>query len=321
MHGPEAIRLVLAGLLVSLALAPSAVAGEPNRLYRNPLLEGNLADPTVLRHEGAYYLYATGEVDGDNGYRAYASSNLVDWVSGPVVFRPGLRHIWAPDLWRDPASGTFYLYYTAAQNIGVARASSPLGPFTLVGQLVESAIDAHLFRDEDGRLFLYYVRLPGFRITVRELASPSEFKGEERLVLQPESDWEKKSGHVTEGPWVIKHAGTYYLIYSGSGADTPNYAVGYATASHPMGPFTRAAHNPIIQRTETVFGPGHGCVLQDEAGHWWHIYHQKTSAKVEWSRFIALDPIWFDREGRLHSRATRATDHPAPIVRHGGAAD
>jgi hypothetical protein len=101
-------------------------------------------------------------------------------------------------------------------------------------------------------------------------------------------------------------------LYSGSGADTPDYAVGYATADSPLGPFTRAQHNPIIQRSEGLFGPGHGCAIQDAVGRWWHIYHQKTTARVEWDRFIALDPLSFDQDGQLHGQATRGTPRPAP---------
>jgi xylan 1,4-beta-xylosidase len=53
---------------------------------------------------------------------------------------------------------------------------------------------------------------------------------------------------------MIKRQGRYYLLYSGSGADTPDYAVGYATADSPLGPFTRAPHNPIVERSPGLFG-------------------------------------------------------------------
>ena len=144
------------------------------------------------------------------------------------------------------------------------------------------------------------------------MANPTERKGEPRRVLQPQSEWETRNGRVTEGPWMIKHGGRYYLLYSGSGANTPDYAVGYAVADHPLGPFTRAAHNPIIERSEGLFGPGHGCAIQDDAGRWWHIYHQKNTARVEWSRFIAMDPLWFDAAGRLHGKATRGVEQEGP---------
>ncbi|HNQ88821.1 MAG TPA: family 43 glycosylhydrolase [Verrucomicrobiota bacterium] len=296
------------------ALVGIAFASVVLLAYENPIIQGNLADPAVIRHQGVYYLYATGGVDGDQGTRVYTSTNLVDWVRGPVVFRPGPPHVWAPDVWRDPASGRFYLYYTVNQTVGVADADGPLGPFTLRRKFFDQAIDAHLFRDDDGQLYLYYVQLPGFRISVQRMATPTEPAGSPKVILEPQSDWEKRSGHVTEGPWLIKRAGRYYLLYSGSGADTPNYAVGYATAESPLGPFTRAAHNPIVQRAEGLYGPGHGCAVQDDAGRWWHVYHQKANDRVEWNRFICLDPLEFDAEGRLHGRATRGTPQPPPTV-------
>jgi beta-xylosidase len=302
----------LGRILPVIVLIPAIFAAEQ---FRNPVIKDNLADPTVIFHEGQYYLYATGEVDGDNGYRAYTSADLINWQRGPVVFQPGEKHIWAPDVWRDPASGKFYLYFTANKTIGVAVADGPLGPFLKPRKLVDDAIDAHLFRDDDGKLYLYYVKFPGFHITVQPMSTPTVPSGESKVVLQPESDWEKRAGDVTEGPWLIKRDKRYYLIYSGSGADTPDYAVGYATADSPLGPFLRAPNNPIIHRSETVFGPGHGCAIQDRAGQWWHVYHQKNTAKREWVRFICLDPLHFDLEGRLFGQATRDVEQAAPFTK------
>jgi beta-xylosidase len=302
------LALAIATLAVWTCVASAADT------YRNPIIEANLADPVVILHDGTYYLYATGEVNGDNGYRVYTSRDLVDWERGPVVFQPGPRHIWAPDVWRDPTSGRFYLYYTANRTVGVADAEGPLGPFAIRKQLFDSAIDAHLFRDDDGRLYLYVVQVPGFRITVQPMASPIEPAGEPTVVLRPESDWETRNGRVTEGPWMIKHDDRYYLMYSGSGASTPDYAVGYATSSSPLGPFVRAKNNPIIQRSEGLYGPGHGCAIRDGNGRWWHIYHQKRTLRIEWDRFICLDPLRFDERGWLHGRVTRNTDQPAPTA-------
>lgn len=280
--------------------------------YSNPVIEANIADPAVVLHDGLYYLYATGDVDGDNGTRVWTSSDLVHWTRGPVVFRPGEPHVWAPDVWRDPGTGRFYLYWTVSQTVGVAESDSPVGPFVNRKKLFDRAIDAHLFADDDGQLYLYFVVLPGFRITVQPMESPREMRGEARVILEPSADWETKAGRVTEGPWMLKHEGTYYLLYSGSGADTPDYAVGYATASHPLGPFERAPNSPIITRSDGLYGPGHGCVVEDAAGNLWHVYHQKRSERVEWDRFIAIDPLWFDDDGLLRSRATRGVEREAP---------
>ena len=111
---------------------------------------------------------------------------------------------------------------------------------------------------------------------------------------------------------MIKHNGRYYLLYSGSGADTPDYAVGYATSMSPLGPFARAEHNPILHRADGVFGPGHGCAIRDGSGQWWFVYHQKRTARREWDRFICLDALRFDEQGRLHGCATRSEMLPWP---------
>jgi len=63
LHGSMWARVA-----VLLALGIST-QGEGAAAYRNPIIEGNLADPAVILHEGVYHLYATGEVNGDNGYR------------------------------------------------------------------------------------------------------------------------------------------------------------------------------------------------------------------------------------------------------------
>lgn len=307
---------MLSALFASAPILSLPAREIPATTYTNPLIHDTLADPAVIQHNGVYYLYATGEVDGDNGTRVYTSSDLIHWERGPVVFRPGQPHVWAPDVWYDSQSDRFYLYYTANQAVGVAQADGPRGPFRIVKKFFDRAIDAHLFRDDDGKLYLYFVQLPGFRISVQPMASPTEPAGEPRVILQPEANWETRAGHVTEGPWVIKHKERYYLLYSGSGANTPDYAVGYATADNPLGPFRRAENNPIVHRGDGVFGPGHGCAIQDAAGQWWHIYHQKGSDRIAWDRFICIDRLWFDEDGRLFGRATRGKSQPVPVVEH-----
>ena len=59
--------------------------------------------------------------------------------------------------------------------------------------------DTHLFRDDDGRLYLYYVQFPGFRLSVQPMAGPIEPAGEPREILHPESAWETQAGRVAEG--------------------------------------------------------------------------------------------------------------------------
>jgi xylan 1,4-beta-xylosidase len=181
------------------------------------------------------------------------------------------------------------------------------------GVLAQDAIDSHLFRDDDGKFYLYYVHLAGgFKIMVQPMSNPLTRQGEARQVIHPTEEWEKVSGAVTEGPFLLKHAGTYYLMYSGTGADSPNYGVGYATSQSPVGPFVKYAGNPIAHRGGDVLGPGHHCVIEGPDGRLWMVYHQKASTKKGWDRFLAIDPLWFDEQGRIHVKTTHGTDEPAP---------
>lgn len=141
-----------------------------------------------------------------------------------------------------------------------------------------------------------------------------EKEGDPVEVLRPTELWEKKSGHVTEGPFMLKRQGTYDLIYSGTGADSPDYAVGNATSRSPVGPFVKHPLNPIISRGGGVCGPGHGCVIADAEGALWHVYHQQRDEKRGWNRFLCLDPLWFDDGGVLHGKATRGTPQTAPAA-------
>ncbi len=328
---------VLAALALSLTLPqlPTLAASEstpiakPARTYRNPLMpDREMADPHVIRVDGVYYLYATTDA---RGYQVFASTNLVDWELKGRAFEDPRGGDWAPEVFHNRrGDGKFYLYYTdtdtstpesrerRVKQVGVAVGESPLGPFKDVTVLAGNSIDADPFQDDDGKLYLYYVDLTGgFKIVVQPMSNPTTKSGERKVLLSPTEEWEKRSGHVTEGPFMLKHKGTYYLTYSGTGADSPNYGIGYATAKSPLGPFVKYAGNPIVHRGGKVLGPGHHCIVEGPDGKLWLVYHQKWNADTSFHRFLAIDPLWFDDQGVIHARATRDSDEPAPALKAG----
>jgi xylan 1,4-beta-xylosidase len=307
---------------------PTSDAARQSRTYTNPILaDGSLADPDVILVDGTYYLYPTSH---GAGYDVWTSTDLVSWKPRGSVFKAAHGGAWAPDVFHNKrGDGKFYLYYTDSEptgpqhgpfnkQIGVAVSDSPTGPFQDKNVLATGSIDAHLFQDDDGRMVLYYVEIAnGFKIFGQRMSDPLTKEGEPVELIHPTEPWEMISGHVTEGPFMLKHDGTYYLMYSGTGADSPNYGIGYATSKSPLGPFTKSADNPIVHRSEAgtspaVFGPGHHCVVTGPDGKLWMIYHQKYDDGTNYRRFLALDPIWFDDSGKLRSRATRGTKEPAP---------
>jgi xylan 1,4-beta-xylosidase len=321
-------RLALLSLLVTVLAqaaahaAPATEAARPDRTYRNPLLpDRELADPDVIRVDGKYYLYPTSDT---RGYEVFVSEDLVHWERKARAFRDPRGGDWAPEvLHHQSGDGKFYLYYTDSvsrekgrfdqKQIGVAVADGPLGPFVDKAVLASPAIDADPFLDDDGKLYLYYVDLAGgFKIVVQPMTDPLAKKGEPKVLIRPTEEWERISGHVTEGPFMLKHRGTYYLTYSGTGADSPNYGIGYATAASPLGPFVKYPGNPIVHRGGKVLGPGHHCIITGPDGKLWLVYHQKWDAQKNFHRFLALDPLWFDDQGVMHAKPSRNTDEPAP---------
>lgn len=292
---------------------------DPRGDLHNPVIGRlGLADPAVIAHEGTYYLYATGD---SRGFDVYTSRDLYEWVEGPrAIDIPG-GNVWAPDVFRDPVDGQFYLYYSANYRVGVAKAASPIGPFNDLGILIEGAIDPHMFRDRDGRYYLYYEkaadaeatlrswRRPTGRIFVQPMSNPSTRESQPRLLLSPDSSWERGwIFRVVEGPWMLERDGEYFLMYSGNAAFSADYAIGYAVGKSPLGPFVKHPGNPIIARGGGVLGPGHHSVVEGPDGELHIVYHQKATARLGWDRFICVDRLLFTPDGRLEADVTPMRD-------------
>jgi len=279
--------------------------------YSNPILDIKQrggADPAVLLLNDTYYFYST-----NSGLNVFASKDLVHWRKGPQVLPDEFKGIWAPEVYRHPEDGRFYMYYTRRYKIGVAVSDRPDGMFRDLGLLVINAIDAHPFRDDDGRLYLYFTNTPSFTMYCVPMKSPTETGGPVTKCFEISHDWERHSFPINEGPWMLKKDGVYYLLYSGSDAQSVYYAVGYATAPTPIGPFTKYPGNPVFQDLGTIYGPGHGSVTRDRTGQLWHLYHQKVDTKKGWARDICLDPVAFDERGVFGGTPTRGVARPAPI--------
>ena len=278
--------------------------------YTNPILGINQAggaDPAVILYRDTYYFYST-----NRGLNVFTSGDLVHWKKGPQVLPDEFKGVWAPEVYRHPEDSRFYMYYTRRYKIGVAVAGRPDAMFKDLGLLAIDGIDAHLFRDDDGRLYLYFTHTLSFTMYCVPMKSPVETGGPVTRCFEISQDWEKHSFPINEGPWMVKHDGVYYLLYSGSNAQSIYYAVGYATGPTPIGPFTKYAGNPVFQDLKAVRGPGHGSVTRDRAGRLWHLYHQKVDAKEGWARDICLDPVSFDERGVFGGTPTRGVAQPVP---------
>ncbi len=277
----------------------------PELTYQNPVQAG-CADPEVMKHENRYYAYCTYTPDFPkmvNGIRLYTSSDLVNWEDQGFVLKNedswGESRFWAPDI--VERDGTFYLYYAVDERIAVAQSDSPMGPFKQkeqVPMMPESIkIDAYVFEDDDGKRYFYYVSFDnGNHIWGAELNDDmTTIKPETRKkLISPVEPWETHMANVAEGAVILKHNDTYYLTYSGSHFESPHYSVGYATAKHPLGPWTKYENNPIMKSTSYARGTAHHSIVESPDGSELIIvYHQHNDLQTTEPRQMAIDRLQF----------------------------
>lgn len=278
------------GQLVDTGEAPT-----PRKDDATPCVEAlSMADPTIFQDtDGTYYLYGTSP-DSGKGFEVYTSKDLNTWegpvgVSDGYVLTPetswGTKGFWAPQVFRR--DGRYYMIYTADEQLAIAVSESPRGPFTQTEKRMIPAetkqIDPFVFFDDDGKIYLYHVRLTdGNRIYVAELNPDLGSVREEtaRECIHAESGWENtwnSEWPVAEGPTVIRKGDTYYMFYSANDFRNPDYAVGYATASSPMGPWKK--QGVIIDRhIMGKNGTGHGDVFRSADGKWKYVLHTHCDA-------------------------------------------
>jgi GH43 family beta-xylosidase len=192
--------------------------------------------------------------------------------------------------------------------ICVATSRSPAGPFkdakAPLLEIGKSVIDAHAFLDDDGKAYLYYA-LDNSENIVRDPQTNKEvhqshiyvvplgndlisIAGKPTFCTKPDQPWEGDT--VNEAPFVFKHGKTYILMYSAHAFFEPEYCIGYATATSPLGPWTKAANNPIVWHTPDVSGPGHNCVIESPDGkELFCVYHVHKNKVPGGDRVLAMD--------------------------------
>ena len=250
-----------------------------------------IADPYILYYEGKYYAYGT----RINGFEVYISQDLKQWKRNEkLALSPenswGTRWYWAPEVYYVKSKNLFYMFYSVDEHICVATATSPEGPFVQSERTPivsnEKGIDTSFFIDDDGTPYLYYVRFTGGNVIwVAEMNDDLTSIKTETLTkcISVTDEWEKKQATVAEGPSLLKRGNTYYLIYSANHYESKDYAVGYATASSPKGPWKKYSGNPILRRDKEaaksvgLVGTGHGAPFICADGTYKYIYHAHAS--------------------------------------------
>ncbi len=261
-----------------------------------------LADPTIYLLDGKYYMAGTQQ--GNPGFNVLESDDLLTWrvtsTDGTPQLCPGAdtfgtKWFWAPQFL--PEGDQVYLFYTANERVARAVADSITGHYHAVNYPTQPAqepqpidgscgnIDPFLFRDDDGKCYLYHVRFDnGNYLWVGEfdMVTGKIVDGTLQPTFRVDQPWEHtltyESAPIMEGPTMVKIDGTYYLFYSANHFMSKDYAVGYATAPTPTGPWTKNPANPVISREIMgESGSGHGDIFYDKEGGLRYVFHTHNS--------------------------------------------
>jgi arabinan endo-1,5-alpha-L-arabinosidase len=323
----RATRRAAAAVLLAAALTGCGGEGSPGNAASSspaesspaaddgPVIDQDFPDPDVLEVDGTYYAYGTN--NGTQNVQVATSTDLESWEvldedalpELPSWVIPGKT--WAPEVTQIGSSFVMYTTTTnfdpALQCIATATADAPEGPFEIVGDEMlicpadeGGAIDAATFLDDDGTRYLLWKNdgnCCGLD-TWLQIAPLGDdgltLAGKTTKLVKQDQAWE---GNLVEAPTMVERDGTYVLMYSANDYGSDAYAVGYATADSPTGPFTKA-DEPLLttDASEGRFvGPGGQDVVTAPDGSDRLVFHTWDAAFLQ--RGVDVVPLeWQDGE-------------------------
>lgn len=297
------------------------------------------ADPVIVLFKDRYYLFTTLD---RGGYRS--SPDLVHWQDHK--FNSEVSSVMAGDGYMAPAVAADgnYVYFInfrgedPTKQIGVIRSADPLhGQWELCGSTRCMADPCLLF--DDGKTYLYYglgennptrvfqadgtfAPVPGTERIVRQgigdinKSAEGYQRGRRELfgeIEVPDSSFPFRNLPCTEGAWVTKHDGTYYLQYATPGTLSQWYCDVLLKSNRPDGGFALEPYNPVSMKIGGFIGSaGHSCVFQDRYGNSWEVTTMWIGNHDMFERRIGLFPVTYDRQGRMRVH-TVLGDYPMPM--------
>lgn len=295
-------------------------------IKKNPVFPGFYADPEVMysKKTGKYYIYPTtdGILNwGSTLFKAFSSDDLLNWKEEGVILDLknvswAQKNAWAPciiEKKQEDGSYKYYYYYTAEQQIGVAIADHPTGPFVDSGKpLIDKErpkgmtrgqnIDPDVFTDPvSGKTYLYW---GNYYMAVCELNDDmiSVKPNTTRLLI-------KNDTYYSEAAHVFYRDGYYYFTWSKNDTRSVDYEVRYVRSKSPVGPIEPSESQVILCKKpdQGIFATGHHSVMQLPGKDEWRIvYHRfkfpdavTMGRKAGFHREVCIDKMEFDEDGKI----------------------
>lgn len=307
--------------------------------YRNPVINKNCPDPSVIKANNGYYYVYTTQNNLPNNVQyipIHKSKDLVNWVYVGNAFNNNNRPTWVPNarLWAPDINfinGKYVLYYsmgvwggTYDSAIGVATADNPEGPFTDHGKVldyasqgVNNSIDQFYIEDSDHKYLVWgsFYGIYAIELTDDGLAVK---KGAEKIQL---------AGNQMEASCIVQHGDFFYLIGSaGTCCEGKNstYHLIFGRSKNVLGPYTTqdgkrmldGAGDILLQGNNVWAGPGHNAeFVQDDEGNDWIIYHAYRKSDDSVGRLLMLDRIYWNDWGPYIRGNVPSTASESPVFK------
>jgi xylan 1,4-beta-xylosidase len=276
------------------------------------------ADPVITLYKGKYFLYAS----HSGGY--WYSDDMLDWKfiankSLPIEdYAPDVITINDTTYYAASASTKKNIFYTTNPFEDNWKPMEKTFPFPIW--------DPNFFRDDDGKIYLYWGCSDLTPIYVVQLNRKMQPVTEPKVVIKhntADHGWEipgefneKPKNGYNEGAYMTKHNNKYYLQFASPGTEFKTYADGVYTSDSPMGPFKYEDNSPFsFKPGGFIAGAGHSATFMDKYGNYWHISSMTISIRHMFERRLGIFPASFDKDGVLHT-FTAFGDYPTILPDH-----
>ena len=305
------LTLILASAAVLAACDKGPkVAQVPWNSYRNPVVQANTEDPSVVVTPEKFYVFYNGS-DEDNVLPLMESTDLVKWED----LTPSFNALTSP----EPVSGGtlkaccvvpggngYLLYYTASGSsksvIGVAESEFPTGPWTDVGTVLEKVSEeagygsAPSVYSDGGAMYMAVETAKG--IFSVKLSSNGKY-------IEAASPVKLTSEALTS-PAMFSYEGKWYLMAtkgSIAGGASSTARIVYGRSDSPSGPFFTSSGaqmldgegDTLVESGKKFAGPGRAnAPVQLSDGSWWLVYNAYDLSDVSKGRTLMLDPVFWE---------------------------